>query len=100
MVTKVGGLQSPFTAAADNNSGEAARIIRALAATGRFYSGQVVVSASDGVITLRGRVSSYYQKQVAQTAALAVVGAGRFRNEVEVATTVIRASDVFRTRAG
>jgi osmotically-inducible protein OsmY len=67
-----------------NETRKAAEVARAIQATGRFYSGQLDVWVLDGVVTLRGRVASYYQKQVAQTAALAVVGVGRLRNEVEV----------------
>jgi osmotically-inducible protein OsmY len=63
----------------------AQEVARAIAATGRFRQDQLDVSASDGVITLRGRVASYYQKQVAQTAALSIAGPGRLRNELEVA---------------
>jgi osmotically-inducible protein OsmY len=42
------------------------------------------VSASDDFITLRGRVPSYYMKQVAQATALAVTGVRGLRNELEV----------------
>ncbi|HLA83738.1 MAG TPA: BON domain-containing protein [Thermoguttaceae bacterium] len=62
----------------------AEQVARSLGATGRFGARQLDVSASHGVVTLRGRVSSYYYKQLAQTAALAVDGVRRLRNEVEV----------------
>jgi osmotically-inducible protein OsmY len=55
-----------------------------LAASGRFPPGGVQVSSSDGVVKLRGRVGSYYQKQWAQAAALTVVGARHVVNEVDV----------------
>lgn len=52
--------------------------------TGRFSSSQLRVLVADGVVTLRGRVASYHQKQAAQVAALAVTGIDQLRNEVEV----------------
>ncbi|MDY0170055.1 MAG: BON domain-containing protein [Thermoguttaceae bacterium] len=57
---------------------------RALMATGRFLSGQVDASSSEGVVTLRGRVASYYHKQLAQVVALGIIGADQLVNEVEV----------------
>ena len=59
-------------------------ITRRLMATGRFSSGQVDVSAWNDTIRLRGRVHSYYQKQLAQTAAMALAGGRRLQNEMEV----------------
>ena len=59
-------------------------VSRALAASGRFPSGRLEVSASRGVVTLRGRVASYYQKQLAQAAALHVIGTRQLVNDVEV----------------
>ncbi len=59
-------------------------VAQALRATGRLSSGQVDVSASNGTVKLQGRVGSYYQKQVAQTAALQLIGNRRLVNEVEV----------------
>jgi len=38
----------------------------------------------DGVLTLRGRVSSYHMKQMAQVAAGAALAAHEFNNQVEV----------------
>jgi osmotically-inducible protein OsmY len=60
-------------------------VARALVATGRIPRGRVAVTSSDGAVRLRGRVSTYYQKQIAQTAALNVVGARQLINDVEVA---------------
>ncbi len=59
-------------------------VVRAVLSTGRFSSSQLRVSVADGVVTLRGRVTSYHQKQAAQVAALAVRGISQLRNEVEV----------------
>lgn len=58
---------------------------RVLTASGRFPSGGVEVSSSEEVVRLRGRVGSYYAKQVAQVAALNVIGARQLVNEIEVA---------------
>jgi osmotically-inducible protein OsmY len=62
----------------------AREVARAVTASGRSSANRVQVSASDGVVTLRGRVTSYYQKQVAQAAALTVIGDRRLVNEVHV----------------
>jgi osmotically-inducible protein OsmY len=62
----------------------AEEVVRALAASGRFRSDPVEVSSSEGVVRLRGRVGSYYQKQVAQVAALTVIGGRQLVNEIEV----------------
>jgi osmotically-inducible protein OsmY len=62
----------------------AQQVARRIGATGRFAPSQLDVSAASGVVTLRGRVSSYYQKQVAQTVALGVEGVRRLENQMEV----------------
>jgi osmotically-inducible protein OsmY len=59
-------------------------VARTLAASGRFPSGRVEVSTSEGIVKLRGRVGSYYQKQVAQVAASTVIEPRRLVNEIEV----------------
>jgi osmotically-inducible protein OsmY len=59
-------------------------VARALASSGRFPSDRREVSTSDGVVKLRGRVGSYYHKQVAQVVALTVIGPRRLVNEIEV----------------
>jgi CheY-like chemotaxis protein len=46
----------------------------------------VAVSAHSRVVVLRGRVPSYYLKQVAQTAVLSLPGIDHVRNDLEVAT--------------
>jgi osmotically-inducible protein OsmY len=62
----------------------AEEVARMLAASGRFALDRPEVSVSDGVVKLRGRVGSYFQKQVAQSAALTVIGARQVVNEIEV----------------
>jgi len=60
-------------------------VIRAIAATGRFSLDRLEVTTSEGNVRLRGRVASYYQKQLAQVAALRVIGARQLFNDIEVA---------------
>lgn len=62
----------------------AEEVARTLAASGRFASGRVEVLTSEGIVTLRGWVGGYYQKQVAQVAASTVIGPCRLVNEIEV----------------
>jgi osmotically-inducible protein OsmY len=59
-------------------------VARALHATGHRPLYDVEVIVHERLVTLRGSVTSYYLKQVAQAAALAVPGAGRVRNELTV----------------
>lgn len=60
-------------------------VARAICSSGHIPEGHVEVSSSDGAVKLRGRVGTYYQKQIAQTMALAVIGRHRLVNEIEVA---------------
>ncbi len=46
---------------------------------------QVSCEMDDGVLTLRGRVPSYYLKQVAQAAVSRANGVRRIENRIEVA---------------
>lgn len=62
----------------------AQEITGALTATGRAPLGRLQVLASDGVVTLRGQVSSFYLKQVAQAVAQRVGGVRQVCNEVDV----------------
>jgi len=62
----------------------AEEVARVLAASGRFPLARLEVSTSAGIVKLRGRVGSYYQKQLAQAAALTVIGAHQLVNEIEV----------------
>jgi osmotically-inducible protein OsmY len=56
----------------------------ALEHTGHGWLRLVAVTAEDGAIVLRGRVPSFYLKQMALTAALGVPGVGLVRNELRV----------------
>jgi osmotically-inducible protein OsmY len=85
MDQKTGHAGAATTSVTEIRIPEATAVARAIAHTGRFQSHPLDVSSHDGIVTIRGRVATYYQKQIAQTAALAVVGVGRLRNEVEVA---------------
>lgn len=69
----------------DESTRVAGEVARAISATGRFSRSHLDVSVSGGVVTLRGRVSSYYEKQMAQTAALTVAGVCQLQNELDVA---------------
>jgi osmotically-inducible protein OsmY len=62
----------------------AKEVVRVLKLSGRFPSSSLAVCSSPGTVTLRGRVSSYYQKQLAQAAAMAVIGRRQLVNEIEV----------------
>jgi osmotically-inducible protein OsmY len=48
----------------------------------------------DGILTLRGRLPTYYLKQMAQAAVARVEGLGRIVNEIEVTPAVRRASSL------
>ncbi|MGP0067302.1 MAG: BON domain-containing protein [Isosphaeraceae bacterium] len=62
----------------------AERVECALRATGYGALGTVQVSVKARVVMLGGRVATYYLKQVAQEAALAVPGAHQIRNGLDV----------------
>ena len=62
---------------------------RALRGTGYPQLFLVHVRAFHGVVTLRGRVTTYHQKQMAQATAQQVEGAERVINEIEV-TSIMR----------
>jgi osmotically-inducible protein OsmY len=62
----------------------AEEVARAIAHRGLFPPVRVQVSTLDGTVKLRGRVASYYHKQVAQVAALTVIGPRQLVNEIEV----------------
>jgi osmotically-inducible protein OsmY len=68
-----------------------ARVDEALRATGYSCLRGLHISVSGGRVRLAGRVPSYYAKQVAQEAALAVAGVGGLLNELEVARSLPRA---------
>ena len=62
----------------------AEEVARTLAASGFFPANRLEVSILDGAVKLRGRVASYYHKQMAQVAALTVIGRRQLVNEIEV----------------
>lgn len=59
-------------------------VAHAMQATGYFALNLVDIRAKNGVVHLRGRVRSYYHKQVAQTAAASVLGDRQLVNEIRV----------------
>jgi osmotically-inducible protein OsmY len=62
----------------------AERVEGALRATGYSCLRAVAASVCGQLVVLRGRVPSYYLKQIAQAAALGVPGVRELRNDVEV----------------
>jgi osmotically-inducible protein OsmY len=62
----------------------AERVQRALRATGYLPLRGIDVIVQARLVILAGRVPSYYLKQVAQTTVLAVPGAEKVRNGLEV----------------
>jgi osmotically-inducible protein OsmY len=78
------GVQTVDSPRISEDTRVAEEVARKLAASGRFPPGRVQVTSSDGVVKLRGRVGSYYQKQVMQEAARTVAGARQVINEVDV----------------
>jgi osmotically-inducible protein OsmY len=56
----------------------------ALQKTGHGWLQRVEVVTEDAVIVLRGRVPSYYLKQIAQATVMAVAGVEVLRNELQV----------------
>lgn len=59
-------------------------LLRALDRTGYGWLRRVAVAAEGGSVVLQGRVPSYYLKQLAQEAVLAVPGVEVLRNELQV----------------
>lgn len=62
----------------------AAAVTRALGAWGYCPLAAVAVSVQEGQVVLRGRVPTYYLKQMAQSAAMSAPGIKALRNELEV----------------
>ena len=63
------------------------RVERALRANGYPALRTIEVSVEDGRVVLKGRVPSYYMKQMAQAVTLAAAGMQELCNEVEVIPT-------------
>jgi osmotically-inducible protein OsmY len=59
---------------------------RAMQETGYLHFRDIRISVSGRVVTLKGRVPSYFLKQVAQNAALGVLGVEVLHNDLEVVT--------------
>ncbi len=82
---------SPFTNGirADNFEalvgGLSLRVEQALGRTGYLPLRKLRVDVHEGQVTLRGRLSTYYLKQVAQNVVQQVHGAERVQNEIVVA---------------
>jgi osmotically-inducible protein OsmY len=56
-----------------------------------FALRDIICASQDGVLTLRGRLPSYYLKQLAQTVVADVEGVTRIVNEIEVMAPLDRA---------
>jgi osmotically-inducible protein OsmY len=72
---------------AATRSSLAERIERALRANGYPALRTIEVSVEGGRVVLKGRVPSYYMKQMAQSATLSIAGVKELCNEVEVVPT-------------
>jgi osmotically-inducible protein OsmY len=66
------------------DNGLAERVERALRATGYSPLRAIKVSIHSQFVILRGRVPSYYMKQLAQATVLDVPGVRELRNDVQV----------------
>jgi osmotically-inducible protein OsmY len=64
------------------------RVTRALSATGYLPLRGIEVAIHGRHVTLLGRVPSYFMKQIAQAAALAVAGVEELANDLDVASAV------------
>jgi osmotically-inducible protein OsmY len=62
----------------------AERVARALHASGYGPLRGIAVTTHRRLVTLEGRVPSYYLKQIAQSTALSVPGVDQVRNELRV----------------
>jgi len=60
-------------------------VVTALEQSPHFPRRNVEIEASDGRVTLRGMVQTYYQKQMAQEALRLVDGVDEIENQLEVA---------------
>jgi osmotically-inducible protein OsmY len=65
-------------------------IERTLQATGHLPLRDILVSCNGRVVILRGRVPTYYLKQIAQATAQSVLGVEELRNDLEVASSLRR----------
>lgn len=56
----------------------------ALVSSGYPQLERVTITAHEGFVLLRGRVTTYYEKQLAQSIAMQTDGVGSLKNEIEV----------------
>lgn len=68
----------------DRDAALVVQVREALDRTGDLRFLRVGVSAHEGLVTLKGRVSSYYAKQLAQSAAMRLDGVEALKNEIVV----------------
>lgn len=59
---------------------------------------RLTIEAQEGVVTLRGRVATYYQRQIAYSAARRVPGVVRVIDEIDVDRVPLPAFDRFALR--
>ncbi|MCA9076939.1 MAG: BON domain-containing protein [Planctomycetaceae bacterium] len=75
-------MRCPRIAQRDLQIGELA--LARLMATGRFRDGDVRCDVRNGEVVLRGRVATWYHKQVAQHAVLETANVVSVQNQIEV----------------
>jgi osmotically-inducible protein OsmY len=75
-------MQSEPPAPTDEMLAEA--VSEALCRSGNSWLKSVAISATDSLVILKGKVPTYYLKQLAQATVLKVPGVQLVRNEVEV----------------
>lgn len=95
-------LGAPTRPAPATTSDVMTRIDEALRATGYPNLRGLSISGAEGLVILRGKVPTYYLKQVAQTIVLKVVGVTELQNELEVMTNpqVVQSVDSFESSQG
>ena len=77
-------LANPSLEATVRDAGLVRKIETALSETGFPQLRNVVVAGNEELVTLQGRVDTYYQKQLAQSTAMQVDGVEALRNEIVV----------------
>jgi osmotically-inducible protein OsmY len=78
------GPDSPPAVAGEGEAEQVRRRVEALLGGSYWALRRVSCEYSDGLLTLRGRLPSYYFKQVAQEMAARVPGVGHVENRIEV----------------
>jgi osmotically-inducible protein OsmY len=77
----------------------AERVERAVRATGYPSLRAIEVAACERLVILRGRVPSYYMKQMAQATAVAVPGVCELRNDLDVVAPTRPTGGMLHARA-